>query len=136
MNSERHVKVFKNGRNQAVRIPREFEFRSEDAIMRKQGDRLINRTHFSPNPYRLRLRRSRRCMRIFRPSRTCFLIRSISDALPSRYRLHSSLWQADSNKIRRMAPRELIGRCMPEWCGYADHTWICFLKWRRCDAGR
>ena len=41
MSSERHVKVFRNGRNQAVRIPREFEFRGEDAIMRKEGDRLI-----------------------------------------------------------------------------------------------
>jgi len=38
---ERHVKLFKNGRNQAVRIPREFELRVEDAIMRKEGDRLI-----------------------------------------------------------------------------------------------
>jgi antitoxin VapB len=41
MRPERHVKVFKNGRNQAVRIPREFEFSSEEAIMRKEGDRLI-----------------------------------------------------------------------------------------------
>ena len=41
MSPERHVKIFKNGRNQAVRIPREFEFRSEEAIMRKEGDRLI-----------------------------------------------------------------------------------------------
>jgi antitoxin VapB len=38
---ERHVKLFKNGRNQAVRIPREFELPGEDAIMRKGGDRLI-----------------------------------------------------------------------------------------------
>lgn len=38
---ERHVKLFRNGRNQAVRIPREFEFLGEDAIMRKAGDRLI-----------------------------------------------------------------------------------------------
>lgn len=38
---ERHVKVFRNGRNQAVRIPREFEFPGDDAIMRKEGDRLI-----------------------------------------------------------------------------------------------
>ncbi len=38
---ERHVKIFKNGRNQAVRIPREFEFPGEDAVMRKEGDRLI-----------------------------------------------------------------------------------------------
>ena len=38
---ERHVKLFKNGRNQAVRIPREFELPGEEAIMRKDGDRLI-----------------------------------------------------------------------------------------------
>jgi antitoxin VapB len=39
--AERHVKLFKNGRNQAVRIPREFELPGENAIMRKDGDRLI-----------------------------------------------------------------------------------------------
>jgi antitoxin VapB len=39
--SERRVRVFKNGRNQAVRIPREFELPGEDAIMRKEGARLI-----------------------------------------------------------------------------------------------
>ncbi len=39
--TERHVKLFKNGRNQAVRIPREFELPGKDAIMRKEGDRLI-----------------------------------------------------------------------------------------------
>jgi antitoxin VapB len=38
---ERHVKIFKNGRNQAVRIPRDFELPGEDAIMRKDGERLI-----------------------------------------------------------------------------------------------
>ncbi len=38
---ERHVKLFRNGRNQAVRIPREFELPGEDAVMRKEGDRLI-----------------------------------------------------------------------------------------------
>jgi antitoxin VapB len=38
---ERHVKLFKNGRNQAVRIPREFELPGEEAVMRKEGDRLI-----------------------------------------------------------------------------------------------
>ncbi|ANI80324.1 antitoxin [Sphingobium sp. EP60837] len=41
MNAERHVKLFKNGRSQAVRIPREFELPGEDAIMRKEGGRLI-----------------------------------------------------------------------------------------------
>ena len=38
---ERHVKLFKNGRNQAVRIPREFELPGVEAIMRKDGERLI-----------------------------------------------------------------------------------------------
>jgi antitoxin VapB len=38
---ERHVKLFKNGRNQAVRIPREFELPGDEAIMRKEDDRLI-----------------------------------------------------------------------------------------------
>jgi len=41
MGAERNVKLFRNGRNQAVRIPREFELPGEDAIMRKDGDRLI-----------------------------------------------------------------------------------------------
>ena len=41
MNAFRHVKLFKNGRNQAVRIPREFELPGEDAIMRRDGDKLI-----------------------------------------------------------------------------------------------
>ncbi len=41
MMPERHVKLFKNGRNQAVRIPREFELPGTDAIMRKEGARLI-----------------------------------------------------------------------------------------------
>ena len=37
----RHVKLFRNGRNQAVRIPREFELPGGDAIIRKEGQRLI-----------------------------------------------------------------------------------------------
>ena len=39
--AERHVKLFRNGRNQAVRIPREFELPGEDAVIRKEGERLI-----------------------------------------------------------------------------------------------
>lgn len=38
---ERRVKLFRNSRNQVVRIPREFELLGEDAIMRKEGERLI-----------------------------------------------------------------------------------------------
>jgi len=41
METTRHVKLFKNGRNQAVRIPREFELPGEDATIRKEGDKLI-----------------------------------------------------------------------------------------------
>lgn len=41
MGVERHVKLFKNGRSQAVRIPREFELPGDDAIMRKEGSRII-----------------------------------------------------------------------------------------------
>jgi antitoxin VapB len=37
----RYVKLFKNGRNQAVRIPKEFELPGDDAIMRKDGNKLI-----------------------------------------------------------------------------------------------
>jgi antitoxin VapB len=39
--ADRHVKLFKNGRNQAVRIPREFELPGDDAVMRKDGNKLI-----------------------------------------------------------------------------------------------
>ena len=41
MTAERHVRLFKNGRNQAVRIPREFELPGHDALMRKEGGKLI-----------------------------------------------------------------------------------------------
>ena len=41
MTAERRVRLFKNGRNQALRIPREFELPGEEAIMRKDGERLI-----------------------------------------------------------------------------------------------
>lgn len=41
MTVEHHVRLFRNGRNQAVRIPREFELEGNDAIIRKEGNRLI-----------------------------------------------------------------------------------------------
>jgi len=37
----RRVKLFRNGRNQAVRIPREFELPGQEAVLTKDGDRLI-----------------------------------------------------------------------------------------------
>jgi len=38
---ERRVRIFRNGCNQAIRIPREFEFKGKEAIIRKEGHRLI-----------------------------------------------------------------------------------------------
>ncbi|MGB5409100.1 MAG: AbrB/MazE/SpoVT family DNA-binding domain-containing protein [Thiogranum sp.] len=38
---ERYVRLFRNGRNQALRIPREFELEGNEAILRKEGNRLI-----------------------------------------------------------------------------------------------
>ena len=39
--TERHAALFRNGRNQAVRIPREFEMQGTEVLIRKEGDRLI-----------------------------------------------------------------------------------------------
>jgi len=41
MPEQRHVKLFRNGRNQAVRIPEEFELAGNEAIMHRDGDRLV-----------------------------------------------------------------------------------------------
>lgn len=41
MQAERHVRLFRNGRNQAIRIPREFELEGDEAIIRREGNRLI-----------------------------------------------------------------------------------------------
>ena len=38
---EIHASLFRNGCNQAVRIPRDFEFESSEVLMRKEGDQLI-----------------------------------------------------------------------------------------------
>lgn len=41
MNTGRHVRFFRNGRNQAIRIPREFEMDADEAIIRREDDRLV-----------------------------------------------------------------------------------------------
>jgi antitoxin VapB len=41
MSERRHVRLFRNGRNQAVRIPVEFELPGDEAIMHRDGDRLV-----------------------------------------------------------------------------------------------
>jgi antitoxin VapB len=38
---ERHVRLFRNGRNQALRIPRDLELPGRAATLRKEGSRLI-----------------------------------------------------------------------------------------------
>jgi antitoxin VapB len=41
MGEKRHVRLLRNGRNQVVRIPVEFELPGNEAIMRRDGNRLI-----------------------------------------------------------------------------------------------
>ena len=41
MNEHRHVKLFRNGRNQAVRIPVAFELPGTEAVMHREGDRIV-----------------------------------------------------------------------------------------------
>jgi len=41
MSETRTVSLFRNGRNQAVRIPVEFELPGSEAVMRKEGEKLI-----------------------------------------------------------------------------------------------
>lgn len=41
MENERRVRLFRNGQNQAVRIPRDFELEGKEAILRKVDDCLI-----------------------------------------------------------------------------------------------
>jgi antitoxin VapB len=41
MPEHRHVRLFRNGRNQAVRIPVEYELPGNEAIMHRDGDRLV-----------------------------------------------------------------------------------------------
>jgi antitoxin VapB len=37
----RKMSLFRNGRSQALRIPKEFEFMGKDVLVRKEGKRLI-----------------------------------------------------------------------------------------------
>lgn len=41
MYPQRRVRLFRNGRNQAVRIPREFELPGNEAVMRREDGRLV-----------------------------------------------------------------------------------------------
>ena len=39
MSNQKRVRLFRNGRNQAVRIPAGFELPGNEAIMHRDGDR-------------------------------------------------------------------------------------------------
>jgi len=41
MSEPRHVRLFRNGRNQAVRTPVEFELPGDEAVMYRDGNRLV-----------------------------------------------------------------------------------------------
>lgn len=41
MSEFRHVRLFRNGRNQAVRIPVEFVLPGNEAVMHRDRDRLV-----------------------------------------------------------------------------------------------
>jgi len=41
MQTERHVRLFRNGPDQALRIPRELELDADEATIRRDGERLI-----------------------------------------------------------------------------------------------
>ena len=41
MHTERHIRLFRNGANQALRIPRDLELPGTEAVIHKEGDRLI-----------------------------------------------------------------------------------------------
>jgi antitoxin VapB len=41
MGEQRHVRLFRNGRNHSVRIPVEFELPGNEAIMHRDGEKLV-----------------------------------------------------------------------------------------------
>ena len=43
---QRTAKIFMNNRSQAVRLPKEFQFKKEEVFIRKEGDDVI----LSPRP--------------------------------------------------------------------------------------
>jgi antitoxin VapB len=41
LSAKRAVRLFRNGRNQAIRIPRDLELPGSEAVLRKEGEALI-----------------------------------------------------------------------------------------------
>lgn len=44
---QRKAKIFKNNRSQAVRLPKEFQFKTQEVFIRKEGGDVI----LSPRPF-------------------------------------------------------------------------------------
>jgi antitoxin VapB len=42
MSTGRRVRLFRNGRNQALLIPRGFDLAADEAVIRREGERLVN----------------------------------------------------------------------------------------------
>lgn len=51
---ERRVRLFRNGRSQAVRIPKDLEFPGSEVVLRKEGERIV----IEPAPHRSNLLRA------------------------------------------------------------------------------
>ena len=49
MSTERQVRLFKNGRNQAIRIPRDLELPGRTATLRREGTRLVIEPSAAPS---------------------------------------------------------------------------------------
>lgn len=41
MNAPRHVRIFKNGRSRAIRIPKDLDTFADEVVLRVEGDRLF-----------------------------------------------------------------------------------------------
>ncbi len=39
--TDRRVRLFRNGRSQAVRIPKDLEFPGHEVVLRREGERLV-----------------------------------------------------------------------------------------------
>ena len=44
---QRKAKIFMNNRSQAVRLPKEFQFRTQEVFIRKEGSEVV----LSPRPF-------------------------------------------------------------------------------------
>jgi antitoxin VapB len=53
MSTTRVVRFFRHGRNQAIRIPREFEIPGNEAVMYREGQRLVLEPRQRPSLSRL-----------------------------------------------------------------------------------